>query len=189
MIVVKSSSKSWCYCWDYEGIGDIVLSYIWRGSCRPTDKTHVQMWIWFTWLGMCHRGSVVLQVAPQPREPSDGFCGLKLAGWESCNSYYLSWSPGHILGAKKSTWLNGSHLMLFSWSQANVLKRGPPSPLSTPQSAFVHQLPGSCPTKGHSGLLVVRSSGYLLRVTVPPWLFWSLFGSIWPLPSSGSILS
>lgn len=129
MIVVKSSSKSWCYCWDYEGIGDIVLSYIWRGSCRPMDKTHVEMWIWFTWLGMWHRGSVVLQVAPQPREPSDGFCGLKLAGWESCNSYYLSWSPGHILGAKKSAWLNGSHLMLLAWSQANVLKRGPLSHL------------------------------------------------------------
>ena len=129
MIVVKSSSKSWCYCWNYEGIGDIVLSYIWSGSCRPMDKSHFQMWIWFTWLGMWHRGSVVLQVAPQPREPSDGFCGLKLAEWETCNSYYLSLSPGHILGTKKSAWLNGSHLMLSSWSQANVSMGSPLSHL------------------------------------------------------------
>ena len=95
---------------------------------------------------MWNRGSMGLKVAPQFREPSDGFCGLKLAGWETCISYYLSSSLGHILGTKKSAWLNRGHLLLLSWSQASVLiENHSLSPLSTPHSTFAHQLPNQEP--------------------------------------------
>ena len=95
---------------------------------------------------MWNRDGMGLKVAPQFREPSDGFCGLKLAGWETCISYYLSSSLGHILGTKKSAWLNRGHLLLLSWSQANVLiENHSLSPLSTPHSTFAHQLPNQEP--------------------------------------------
>lgn len=95
--------------------------------------------------GHVNRGGMGLQVTPQFREPSDGFCGLTLAGWETCNSYSLSSSSGHILGAKKSAWLNRGHLLLLSWSQASVLiENSSLSPLSTP-STFAYQLPNQEP--------------------------------------------
>lgn len=138
---------------------------------------------------------VALQWHPSLGSPVRISMGWYCLGGRPWILVIFSFRPGQIPRTPKFTLLFGSHIISLVLATGRCLDQEFSFlPLITLQSTviwlFAHQLPRRCPTKGHSDLLVVRSNGHLLVVTVTSCYCWSLLqGTIWPLPPPWSIRS